>query len=75
MAERSGYVVFRTGVPGGAGRRRAGGCPAEAFGSCRMELFSVLGLADGPVLLAVISLLAALVLSLVALARQGGGGR
>lgn len=40
-----------------------------------MELFSVLGLADGPVLLAVISLLAALVLSLVALARQGGGGR
>lgn len=40
-----------------------------------MEMFSVLGLADGPVLLAVISLLAALGLSLVNLVRQGRGGR
>mgnify|MGYP004528857207 CR=1 FL=1 len=38
-----------------------------------MELFSVLGLADGPVLLAVISLGAALLLSLTELARQGRG--
>lgn len=40
-----------------------------------MELFSVLGLADGPVLLAVVSLLAALALSLAGLIRQGRGGR
>ena len=38
-----------------------------------MELFSVLGLADAPVLLAVLSLLAALVLSLFSLLRQGRG--
>ena len=37
-----------------------------------MELFSVLGL-DAPVLLAVLSLLAALVLSLFSLIRQGRG--
>ena len=37
-----------------------------------MELFSVLGLADAPVL-AVLSLLAALVLSLFSLIRQGRG--
>ena len=38
-----------------------------------MELFSVLGLADAPVLLAVLSLLAGLVLSLFSLIRQGRG--
>ena len=38
-----------------------------------MELFSVLGLADAPVLLAVLSLLAARVLSLFSLIRQGRG--
>lgn len=38
-----------------------------------MELFSVLGLADAPVLLAVLSLLAALALSLFSLIRQGRG--
>ena len=38
-----------------------------------MELFSVLGLADAPVLLAVLSLRAALVLSLFSLIRQGRG--
>ena len=38
-----------------------------------MELFSVLGLADAPVLLAVLSLQAALVLSLFSLIRQGRG--
>lgn len=42
-------------------------------GVARMELFSVLGLADAPVLLAVLSLLAALVLSLFSLIRQGRG--
>ena len=38
-----------------------------------MELFSVLGLADAPVLLAVLSLLASLVISLFSLIRQGRG--
>ncbi len=38
-----------------------------------MELFSVLGLADAAVLLAVLSLLGALVLSLFNLIRQGRG--
>ena len=38
-----------------------------------MELFSVLGLADAPVLLAVLSLLDALVLSIISLIRQGRG--
>ena len=38
-----------------------------------MNLFYVLGLADGPVLLAVLSLLIALAFSLVGLIRQGRG--
>lgn len=38
-----------------------------------MELFSVLGLADAAVLLAVLSLLGALALSLFNLIRQGRG--